>query len=84
MIVDELVVGLVFWVASALKSPRWGWRWGACVFLGGLAGYNYASLGLPGSPQLLLDGSLRGVFGLSLLGTLVGLGVAWVWSRVSN
>ena len=72
---------LAFWVGSKVKSPRWGWRWGICVLLGGLLGYNYAVFGLPGSTQLTLASGFGGVLGISALGGLVGLCFAWLWSR---
>jgi len=72
---------LAFWAGSQLQSLRWGWRWGICVLLGGLVGYNYVALGLPGSTQMALASGLGGILGLSLLGELFGLVVALLWSR---
>ena len=72
---------LAFWAGSRLRSLRWGWRWGICVLLGGLLGYNYAALGLPGSTQIALASGLGGVWAISAIGELFGLGVAWLWSR---
>ena len=72
---------LAFWTGSQLISLRWGWRWGICVLLGGLAGYNYAALGLPGSTQLAIAGGLGGILVISAIGEFLGLGVALIWSR---
>ncbi len=83
MILIALGSGLAYWAGSSLQSTRWGWRWGLCVFLGGLAGYNYAALGLPGGTQLVLASGLGGIFGLTTFGGVIGLGVAWLWSRQS-
>jgi len=83
LIVVILVLGsgMAYWVGSLLLSPLWGWRWGICVLLGGLAGYNYASLCLPGGAQIVMASGLVGVIGLSAIGAILGMGVAWLWSR---
>lgn len=83
MILVSLGAGLAFWAGSLLQSLQWGWRWGLCVFLGGLIGYNYIALGLPGSTQIALTGGLGGVLGLSAIGGVLGLAIAWVWSRLA-
>jgi len=72
---------LAFWTGSQLRSLRWGWRWAICVFLGGLIGYNYAALGLPGSTELAIAGGLGGILAISAIGEFLGLGVALFWSR---
>jgi beta-N-acetylhexosaminidase len=72
---------LAYWAGNHLQSQRWGWRWGICVLLGGLAGYNATTLGLLGSTQIVLASGLGGVLGMSALGELIGLGLGWVWSR---
>ncbi len=72
---------LTYWASSRLQSGLWGWRWGICVLLGGLVGYNYATLGLPGSTQVVLANGISGVLLISGVGELIGLGFAWLWSR---
>ncbi|MDQ2692144.1 MAG: hypothetical protein M3Y68_08950, partial [Chloroflexota bacterium] len=52
LIVMIAVIGgglLTFWAMCRLISPRWGLRWALCVFLGGLAAYNYLALDFPGA-----------------------------------
>ena len=83
MIIITLGSALAYWVGSLLQPRPWGWRWGLCVLLGGLIGYNYLALGLPGSTQLALANGLEGVLGFVLLGEILGLGVAWLWYRLS-
>jgi beta-N-acetylhexosaminidase len=75
---------LSYWVGSQLQSQPWGWRWGICVLLGGLIGYNYATLGLPGSTQVVLANGILGVILISGVGELVGLGIALLWSQQAN
>ena len=76
---------LMFWAVSRIVSRRWGLRWAFCVFLGGLAAYNYLALGFPGAADWVASSS--GAFGVLLL-TLVGesLGAlgAWVWMKIPN
>jgi beta-N-acetylhexosaminidase len=75
---------MTYWAGNQLQSQPWGWRWGICVLLGGLTGYNYATLGLPGSTQVVLANGMLGVLMISGVGELIGLGIAWVWSRQAN
>ena len=72
---------LAYWAGNFLQSQRWGLRWGLCVLLGGLAGYNLLGFGLLGSTQIALQSGLGGVLGLAAVGELIGLGIAWLWSR---
>jgi beta-N-acetylhexosaminidase len=76
-----LSTGLAYWAGSQLRSQRWGLRWGICVLLGGLAGYNTTTLGLLGSTQIVMAGGLGAVLVMSALGELIGLGFGWMWSR---
>jgi beta-N-acetylhexosaminidase len=74
---------LMFWAVSRLVSRRWGLRWALCVFLGGLAAYNYLALGFPGAADWIASSS--GAFGVLLLtfaGELIGSLAAWVWMQV--
>jgi beta-N-acetylhexosaminidase len=86
LIVMVAVVGgafLTLWAMSRLVSPRWGLRWALCVFLGGLAAYNYLALGFPGAANWIATSS--GAFGvliLTLAGELVGSLAAWVWMKI--
>ncbi len=74
---------LAYWAASLMRSQEWGLRWGLCVLLGGLVGYNFIAFGIFGSTQILLTSGLGGVLGMSAIGEIVGMGVAWIWSRQS-
>jgi beta-N-acetylhexosaminidase len=74
---------LMFWAISRIISPRWGLRWGLCVLLGGLAGYNYLALDFPGAANWIA--SSAGAFGVLLLtfaGQLIGALAAWIWMQV--
>jgi beta-N-acetylhexosaminidase len=86
LIVMIAVIGgafLTFWAMSRLVSPRWGLRWALCVFLGGLAAYNYLALGLPGAANLIATpaGAFR-VLMLTIAGELIGSLAAWIWMQV--
>lgn len=75
---------LAYWAGAHFYSDRWGWRWGLCAFLGGLLGYNYAALGLPGSTWLALQNGIVGLLIVISLGEVLGVVFAWVWSIRSN
>jgi len=65
------------------SSGRWGVRWALCVFLGGLAAYNYLALGFPGAADWVASSS--GAFGVLMLtfaGEVLGSLAAWVWMQI--
>lgn len=70
-----------YWVGGRFLSRLWAGRWAVCTLLGGLLGYNYVAFGFPGSTVFVLTNSLLGVIGISLMGVLLGLGAAWIWSK---
>jgi beta-N-acetylhexosaminidase len=72
---------LAYWAGSLMQSQKWGVRWALCILLGGLVGYNFISFGIFGSTQILLTSGLGGVLGMSAIGEIVGMAVAWLWSR---
>ncbi|HSL30027.1 MAG TPA: glycoside hydrolase family 3 N-terminal domain-containing protein [Anaerolineales bacterium] len=86
LIVMIAVVGggiLTFWAMSRLVSPRWGLRWALCVFLGGLAAYNYLALDFPGAADWIASsGGAFGVLVLTFAGQLIGSMGAWLWMQV--
>ena len=86
LIVMMAVIGgafLTFWAMSRLVSPRWGLRWALCVFLGGLAAYNYLALNFPGAANwVATSAGAFGVLMLTLGGELVGSLAAWVWMQL--
>ena len=74
--------GLAFWAVSRLDSVRWGLRWAFCMLIGGLLGYNYLALGLPGAAEWVAsDAGATGLLVLAFSGELLGGMVAWVWRR---
>ncbi len=75
--------GLAYWAGMTLHSRRWGVRWLLCVLLGGLAGYNYLALGLPGSNDWITAGGVLPVLGLTIAGQAAGWAAAWLWARRS-
>lgn len=71
---------LTYWAASRIFSPRWGLRWGLCVFVGGLLGYNYLALDFPGAAEWIAsEGGAFGVLLITFMGELAGIFSAWVW-----
>src|SRR6266498_3628407 len=73
---------LMFWAVSRIVSPRWGLRWALCIFLGGLAAYNYLALGFPGAADWIASSAgAVGVLLLTFAGEAVGSLGAWIWMR---
>lgn len=76
---------LTYWAASRISSPRWGLRWALCVFIGGLLGYNYLALGLPGASEWIAnDGGAFGVLVLTFVGEVLGIVAALLWMLWTN
>lgn len=74
---------LGYWAVSRIFSPRWGLRWALCIFLGGLLGYNYLALGLPGATEWIAsEGGAFGVLLLTFIGQTIGILGAWAWMRL--
>jgi len=76
---------LAYWAVSRIITPRWGLRWALCVFLGGLLGYNYLALDMPGAANWIASGA--GALGVLLLifgGEVFGMLSGWIWMRWVN
>lgn len=74
---------LIFWAISRIVSPRWGLRWALCVFLGGLAAYNYLALDFPGAADWIASsGGAFGVLVLTFSGQVIGSLGAWIWMQL--
>ncbi|HSL45586.1 MAG TPA: glycoside hydrolase family 3 N-terminal domain-containing protein [Anaerolineales bacterium] len=88
MVVMLAVLGgavLIFWAVSRIVSPRWGLRWALCVFLGGMAAYNYLALDFPGATAWVISsGGAYGVLVLTFLGQVIGSLGAWIWMQVAS
>ncbi len=71
---------LVYWAVSRIITPRWGLRWALCIFLGGLLGYNYLALDMPGAAGWIASGvGALGVLILIFGGEVLGMLCAWGW-----
>ena len=76
---------LTFWAMSRIVSRRWALRWALCVFLGGLAAYNYLALGFPGAADWIASSSgAFGVLMLTLAGEAIGSLGAWIWMQIPS
>ncbi len=84
-LLSMLFITLSAWPAylagKRLRSRRWGLRWGLCTLLGGLVGYNYAALGLPGSLHLVMENGFGGLLLVLAVGEGIGVVCAWLWMR---
>jgi beta-N-acetylhexosaminidase len=75
---------LAYWLGVRLAAVRWGVRWAICVVLGGLLGYTYLAVQLPGAAFFLQRAGWSGMLGLVMLGAAAGFGGAFAWFRVVN
>jgi len=73
-----------YWIAKMLAGFRWGVRSSLLALSGGLLGYTYLALGLPGSLQFLHSSGAWGVVIVTLLGSGLGWGAAWGWQRINE
>jgi beta-N-acetylhexosaminidase len=82
-----LVASAVAWssyrLAALMGQVRWGIRGGFMAVIGGLLAYSYLALDLPGSERLVRNSIALGVFLITLIGTGLGLGLAWLWRAIS-
>jgi len=77
-------IGLLYWVIGRMVSLTWGVRWALCAGLGGLMGFNYLALGLPGFTTWTITGGILSVLILTFVGELFGMFLAWLWMLSSN
>jgi hypothetical protein len=74
------VCGAITFISfSQIRSLQLTIRWTMCLILGGLAGYNYAALGFPGSKTWIESNGFSSILVLMLIGMGLGLLVAWLW-----
>jgi beta-N-acetylhexosaminidase len=69
-------------LAAALGFVRWGVRVSFFALIGGLLAYIYLAIRLPGSETLLNFSVSGSVIIVSLIGSIVGLGIALVWRSI--
>ena len=64
-----------------VADRRTAFRWSLGIALGGLAAYNYLSIGLFGIMSWLTASGLTGLIMFVLLGELIGFVIGWAWAR---
>ena len=74
---------LSFWVGNYYFAQLWGLRWFLCVVTGGLLGYSYLVLRLPGATNYVQKSGWPGIIAMVILGAVIGFGVAFTWQRLS-
>lgn len=75
---------VVFWVSSFIGVAEWGLRNALMVLIGGLLGYTYLALGMPGTDNLIKTTGIWGVLLITLLGAGLGWASAWGWQMIQN
>ena len=76
--------GITYLSFSQFRSIQWSVRWTACMILGGLAAFNYAALGLPGSQSWIQENGFSGILFMLAVGMGIGLLFAWIWERANK
>ena len=66
-------------LAAFMGQVRWGIRSGFFALIGGLIGYCYLALSLPGSTEMLASIGGWGVLLATSIGSLIGLLGTWIW-----
>lgn len=83
ILVFGLAVG-IYALGQQVTSPLWSARWGICTVLGGVLGYTYLALRLPGSLALLERMRYSGVVMVVLATALLGWMAGYFWSWLSQ
>ena len=79
-IVVSAIMGLfTYRLAAMMEQVRWGVRGGLLAICGGLLAYCYVTVGLPGSKSILDQLSSWGVLLVTLIGSAIGIFIAWGW-----
>jgi len=74
----------IYFVFTNLGAMRWGIRSALLAVIGGLIGYGYLSMGLPGSRDLLISSGTWGVLGITVSGVAAGLAISLAWQKYHN
>ncbi|MDW8226554.1 MAG: glycoside hydrolase family 3 N-terminal domain-containing protein [Anaerolineales bacterium] len=71
----------IYTVGRQVVSVTWSIRWVLCTVLGGVIGYTYLALRLPGSSLLFEQTQSIGVGGVVVATALLGWAAGYVWFR---
>jgi len=78
-------VAFSFYLLAAYSGQvRWGVRGGFLALIGGLLGYSYLALQLPGTKDILQNSVTRNVFLVTLSSAVLGLLIAITWRSIST
>jgi len=75
---------LAFWLGKQFIDTRWAVRWALCIVTGGLLGYTYFAVHLPGAMVFLEKRGWMGLMGVVVVGAAVGFGSAYTWRRLAT
>ena len=82
-IVVSTMMGLIAYrLSSSTGQVRWGVRGGLLAICGGLLAYCYIIIGLPGSKTVLDQLSGWGILLVTMIGSALGIILAWSWRAV--
>jgi beta-N-acetylhexosaminidase len=69
-------------LAALMGQVRWGIRSGFFTLIGGLIGYCYLALSLPGSVEMLASFGGWAVLLMTSIGSMIGLLATWIWRMI--
>lgn len=72
----------LYWIALSMGQIRWGVRTGFLALIGGMLGYTYLALKLPGSIVLVENQGALGVLTVTFFGAVIGGAAALGWRGV--
>jgi hypothetical protein len=75
---------LAFFIGDRIATQTWGWRWGMCTTGGGLLGYLYLALRLPGAGEFIQLSGYGGISAAVAAGALIGWGAGALWYKIAN
>ena len=79
------LIGLMnYSLAVWFSFVRWGVRGGLMAVIGGLVGYSYLALGMPGSISMVQKMGTFGIILVSFLGACGGVAIAWIWKEIQE
>jgi hypothetical protein len=84
MVILIVSAAITFLSMSQIRSVQWSIRWTICLFLGGLAAYNYAAFGLPGSQASISEFGFSAILIMLVVGMGFGLLAGRIWERRSS
>jgi hypothetical protein len=83
-IISSGIAIAIYWISSIFGQIRWALRSAFLALIGGLFAYSYMVFDLPGTPEFIQSSGTGGVLLITILGTIFGWGMGFVWQKFST